>query len=99
MAKTNQPACSGRAIEDFRRAHDKRFSVRQNIEDALAKLGDGWLYERELGKSAGVSTNDMATARELFSDHLVTVIKNGKKKVVWTGTKKLAKKLRAMVGV
>lgn len=86
----------GRTVADFRAAHDKSFIVPQKIRDALKKLGDGWEYELELMKIAGLSTTDLAIFREQFQDHIVlTGGKNPKR--VWCGTKELAEKLRAMV--
>lgn len=87
---------SGRTLNDFRAAHDKNFIVPNKIRAALEKLGDGWEYEMEFMRLAGICTTDLATFRDQFGDHIVsTGGKNPKR--VWAGTKALATKLREMV--
>lgn len=97
MSKALQPAKAGKSIDDFKSAHDKGFLVKKRLTDALAALGESWLYERELARMARVSTNDAAAHRELFAAYTVSVGKPGKSKTVWAGSKQLAKKLRSMV--
>lgn len=95
MTATTKPKI-GRSLDEFRAAHDKNYIVPQKIKAALAKIGDGWEYEIEFLKLAGLSTTDLAMFREQFSDFTVaTPGKNPKR--IWAGTKELARKLREMV--
>lgn len=88
----------GKSIEEFRSAHDKNYIVPKKIKEALAKLGDGWEYEVEFVKMAGVSTTDIVNFREQFEAHIVTVRVNGAshRRNVWAGTPAFAAKLREM---
>lgn len=89
-----KPAKSGRSIGEFRSAHDKSFIVPKKIRDGLKQLGDGWAYEGEFLKIAGLSTTDLANFREEFlDDHTVMVDRT---KRVWCGTKSFAEKIREM---
>jgi hypothetical protein len=90
------PAKPGKSIADFRASHDKNFIVPLKIREALKKIGDGWEYESDLMKIAGLSTTDLARFRDQFESHIVmTTGKNPKR--VWCGTEKLAAQLREMV--
>ncbi|HZO21038.1 MAG TPA: hypothetical protein VFB37_00955 [Steroidobacteraceae bacterium] len=95
MTKAAAPTKIGKSIEAFRAAHDKNYIVPQKIRAALIKLGDGWEYELDFMRIAGVSSTDLATFREQFIDHIVTTSGKNPKRA-WAGKKKLAEKLRAM---
>lgn len=87
---------SGKGIAEFREAHDKSYIIPKRINEALKKLGDGWEYELQFIKVAGLSLTDCAAYRDQFEEHIVVV--GGKNpKRVWCGTKALATKLRQMV--
>lgn len=87
---------AGKSLADFRAAHDKSFIVPKKIKEALEHLADGWEYEAQFIKLAGISQADCSVYREQFADFLVVV--GGKtQKRVWCGTKKLATQLREMV--
>jgi hypothetical protein len=88
------PKTAGRPISDFRAAHDKGFIIPTRIREGLAKLGDGWVYEGEFCKLAGIGAQDLANHREPFVDHIVLVERT---KRVWAGSKRTAAKLREMV--
>ena len=92
--KERQVAKVGRPLSEFRAAHDKNFIVPAKIKDALKALGDGWEYEAQFIRLAGISQTDMGNFREQFSDHIVLVDRT---KRVWAGTKSAAAKLREMV--
>ena len=86
---------SGKSLEEFKKLHDPNFIIPNRISLALAALGDGWDYEVNFLKLAGLSVTQLANYREQFEDHTVAI--NGKNpKRVWCGTKKLAAQLRTM---
>lgn len=84
----------GRSLADFRAAHDKNFIVPAKIKAALKALGDGWEYEAQFIRLAGVSQSDMGNFREQFSEYIVIVDRT---KRVWAGSKATAARLRDMV--
>lgn len=84
----------GRSLQEFRAAHDKNFIVPGKIREALKSLGDGWEYEAQFIRLAGISAVDMGNFREQFAEHIVVVDRT---KRVWAGTKATASKLREMV--
>lgn len=86
---------AGKTLADFRAEHDKSYIVPKRIRDALAKLGEGWLYEVEFLRVAGLSTTDLAAYRDEFTEHTVTVGGRTTKRI-WVGDKSLAKKMREM---
>lgn len=85
----------GRDLSEFRAEHDKDYIVPQKIQEALKQLGDGWEYEAQFIRLAGLSQTDFANYRESFMDFCVVVDRSGKR--AWAGTKALANKLREMV--
>ena len=89
------PKRVGKSLSDFRAEHDKDYIVPARIKSALKQLGDGWEYEFEFSRLAGVSSPDLATYREQFADYWVPVSRAGKR--VWTGSKAVAEQMRAMV--
>jgi hypothetical protein len=94
-AKTVHKPKVGRTVDEFRAAHDKNYIIPARIRAALEKLGDGWEYEMELMKLAGISTTDVARFRSQFEEHIVTVAGQNPKRI-WAGTKKLAAQLREL---
>ncbi len=87
----------GRDLSEFRASHDKNFIVPKKIEDGIKALGpDKWEYQADFLKLSMLSVTDLAMFREQFSDFLVEI--GGKNsKLVWCGSKELAKKLRTMI--
>lgn len=95
-AKSAPPEKSaGRTVLDFRAEHDKSYIVPKRIRDALQKLGNSWEYEVGFLRLAGLSTTDLATYRDEFSEYLVLVGGRNPKRI-WAGTVELAKQLREM---
>jgi hypothetical protein len=94
-APTKAPA-AGKSLQDFRAEHDKSYIVPKKIRDALAKLGEGWQYEVEFLRLAGLSTGDLATYREEFAEFTVTVGGRSPRRI-WVGTKALAQQMREMI--
>ena len=87
-----------KSLADFKAAHDKSFIVPNKIKAGLATLGtDGWEYESDFYKSAGVPPQDLAKFRQQFTDNVVIVKNNGKELRVWAGSKALADKMREMI--
>lgn len=90
------PTSIGRTLNDFRATHDKAYIVPNKITDALAKLGDSWLYEAEFIKACGLTPPDVSAFRDQFADYIVEVRQDGRRRTVWAGTKHFAAKLREM---
>lgn len=90
-----------KSLADFKAAHDKSFIVPAKIKAGLEKLGaDGWEYEIEFAKLAGVANHEISRFREQFADFIVLVKSSkssGYEKKVWAGSKALAAKMREMV--
>lgn len=91
-----QAANIGRTLTDFRATHDKAYIVPTKITEALAKLGDSWLYEAEFIKACGLTPPDVSAFRDQFADYTVEVRQDGRRRTVWAGTKAFANKLREM---
>ena len=89
----------GRSIDEFKKSHDKSFIIPNKIRTALAQLGDGWEYEMQFAKLAGVGLPDLSAYRPMFEAYLVELGNNttGRGKRVWAGTTAAAKKMREMV--
>ena len=96
LKRASQPKgdATGRSLSEFRATHDKSYIVPKKIRDGLAKLGEGWEYEMNFAKIAGISLSDLAAFRSLFEEHLVVVDRTRR---AWAGTKATAAKMRAMV--
>lgn len=91
-------ATAKKSLADFKSAHDKSFIVPTKIKAALEKLGnDGWEYEHDFSKLAGVSSNDIAKFREQFNEQVIIIKSNGREQRVWAGSKALAAKMREML--
>jgi hypothetical protein len=86
----------GKDLAAFRAAHDKSFIVPQKVRAGLAKLGDSWAYEVDFIKLCELSTTDLATYRDQFTDFFVEVRAGKQGKRVWAGTKAFASKMRAV---
>lgn len=95
--QAEKPKSAGKSIADFRAAHDKNFIVPQKIRAALTKIADGWEYESDFIRLAGITQTDVGAFREQFAQHVVETRGHNNRRV-WAGTEKLADQLRAMVG-
>ena len=89
-------AGSGKSLDEFRSRHDKGFIIPRRIEEGLGALGDGWEYEAQFARLAGVSLSDLSNYRDQYSEHIVVLNRDGKR--AWAGTKAVANKMRDMVG-
>lgn len=86
----------GRSLDEFRATYDKDTIIPQKIDAAIAELGkDGWAYEMEFVKLAGVGLSQLAAYRDAYAEHIVTL--NRESKRAWAGSKALAAKMRAML--
>jgi|SRR6185312_5395133 len=99
--KTTKPAPArkvGKSLADFRKAHDRNYIVPEKIEAALKLLGkNGWEYEGDFVKLAGISQTDISAFREQFADHVVdapSVSGRSTAKRVWAGSVEFANTLR-----
>jgi hypothetical protein len=83
-------------IEDFRRLYDKDLIVPEKIKAAIKKLGvDGWEYEKDFVRMAGVRTADLAEYRDQFADYWITITKDSRR--VWGGSVDLIIQLAEMI--
>ena len=85
----------GHSLSEFQAQHDKDFIVPARIKEGLKQLGDGWAYEMEFVKLAGVSLGDLGNYREQFVEYVVVVRRDGKR--AWAGTLAIAAKMREMI--
>jgi hypothetical protein len=82
-------------LSEFRALYDKSYIVPNKIKSALKELANGWEYEVEFAKTAGVTLSDLHAYREQFIDFVVQIEKNGRR--AWAGSKSLATQMRKMV--
>lgn len=92
---TPSSPAKGKSLTDFRKAYDKDFIVPKKVRDAIKELGSTWEYESVFAKNAGVSLSDLGNYRDMFSDYIVSLKRDGKR--AWAGTKQLAQQMREMV--
>ena len=92
----NKTDIRGKSLDQFKAAHDKGFIVEKRLKDALSELGESWLYESELMRSARIGPGEITRLREKYKKFTLVVGRRGKQKCVWAGTPALAKKLRVM---
>jgi len=85
----------GKTLADFKATYDKSFIVPNKIRAALKELGNGWAYELDLCRLAGVSVMDIGRVRDQFAEHVVVL--NRESKRAWAGTKATAKAMRNML--
>lgn len=100
LEKAKIPAAKsskGRTLTDFRGAHDKAYIIPQRIRKALSDLGESWVYESEFTALAQLTPVDLHAFRDEFQEHVVEVRHDGRRRVVWAGTKGFATRLREMV--
>ncbi len=84
----------GRSLDEFRELHDASYLVPKRIKSALAELGpDGWEYEVEFVRRAGLSQAEYGRFKGQFSDHLIKTVGH-KARFVVAGSVKFADKLR-----
>lgn len=91
------PGAKGRSLSDFRSSHDRAFIIPQKIKKALEALGASWQYEAEFCKLAELTPVELSPFRDQYADHIVEVRQEGRRRMVWAGTKDFAAKLREMV--
>jgi len=90
------PAGSGKSIDEFRARHDKGFIIPRRIEDGLKAMGEGWEYEAQFARIAGVALTDLSAYRDQYADYIVLLNRDGRR--AWAGTKETAERMREMVG-
>lgn len=88
-------AKKGRSLAEFRALYDKDYIVPRKVKAALKELSDGWEYEVQFAKDAGVSLADLSAYREQFADHVVQIGRESRR--VWAGTVGLARELRESI--
>ena len=91
-----------RGLAEFRGLHDRSVIVPAKLKGALEALEkehgpEGWEYEGEFQKRAGISQTDLGKYREGFVDHIVETTGKAAKRV-WFATKAAATKARNVMG-
>jgi hypothetical protein len=86
---------TGRSLTEFRQAYDKDTIVPCKIRAALKLLGNGWEYEVQFAKLAGLSMTDVGNYREAFPDNWHQIKADGRK--VWSGSKAVIAEIRKVV--
>jgi hypothetical protein len=90
------PASQARSLAEFRATFDKDTIFPQKINAALSQLGkDGWAYEVEFAKLAGIGLAQLAIYRETYAEQVVQLGRDSKR--AWAGSKALAAKMREML--
>jgi len=84
-----------KTLTSFRELYDRSFIVPKRIKAALKMLGNGWEYEVDFAKLAGVSLSELSTHRDDFPDNVVQIGRDGRR--AWAGTKSLAAQMRNMI--
>jgi transposase-like protein len=84
----------GRSLNEFRLTYDKDTIVPARIRAALRELGQGWEYEAQFVRLAGVSAADLGNYRDQFADHVVSLRESRR---AWAGTTATAKAMREML--
>ncbi len=84
----------GRSLNEFRLTYDKDTIIPAKVKTALRQLGQGWEYEVQFAKIAGVSLADLGNYRDQFADHVVTLRESRR---AWAGTTATAKAMREML--
>jgi len=84
----------GRSIAEFRNTFDKNTIVPAKIKAALKALGpNGWEYELQFVRLAGLNQADLGNFRDMFADFIVPL----KDRRAWAGSKKTAIELKGML--
>lgn len=84
-----------KTLSDFRNTYDKATIVPAKVKAAIKAMGqNGWEYEVEFGRMAGVRLSDLAAFRDMFADFVVGLKDNRR---AWAGSVKTAKTMREML--
>lgn len=91
----------GRSVDEFRQRHDSTHIIPARIKAALSKL-DGWEYEAEFLRGAGVANNQISRFRPLFEDYTLQVRREfashgTRVRYIWCASKALRDQLASMV--
>lgn len=93
LTKRKEPAV-GKSLKEFRETYDKSTIVPQKIRNGLRMLGQGWEYEVQFAKMAGVSLADLGMFRDQFSEYVIPLRESRR---AWAGTLGVAKAMREML--
>lgn len=94
VTTTNGAKKKGRSFDEFLAEYDKDVIVPRKIRAALAELpDDGWEFESQFIRDAGISQNDIANYREKFAAHIVFFKRDGKR--AWVKDTQVAAAMRA----
>lgn len=89
-------AKAGRTLSEFRATYDKATIIPAKVTAALKQLGpQGWEYEVEFAKLAGVSLMDLGKFRDKFAEHVVQIGRDSRR--AWAGSKSTAQAMREML--
>jgi hypothetical protein len=85
----------GKTLTDFRLAYDKATIIPAKIKAALKALGaNGWDYEVQFARMAGVSNMDLSAFRDQFAGYIVGLKDNRR---AWAGSVKTATLMKEMI--
>jgi hypothetical protein len=85
----------GKTLTDFRLAYDKATIIPAKIKAALKALGaNGWDYEVQFARMAGVSNIDLSAFRDQFAGYIVGLKDNRR---AWAGSVKTATLMKEMI--
>jgi hypothetical protein len=84
----------GRSLSEFRNTYDKSTIVPSKLKAAIKALGSqGWEYEVQFIRMAGVSPSDVGNFRDEFAEYIVAT----RDRRVWAGSVKTAQQMREML--
>ena len=91
------PERKGKTLADFRQQYDKATIIPARVRAALKTIGaQGWEYEVQFAKIAGVSLADLGRVRDEFAEnHVVTIGRDSRR--AWAGSRATATAMREML--
>lgn len=93
IKQTSKP--KGRSLQEFKSTFDKNTIIPQKIKKALKELGNGWEYENEFIKRAGINYTDLNMFKSEFEDYFIFLTKQHKK--IWCGTIEMINQLKELI--
>jgi hypothetical protein len=95
VATSGAMVVKGKTLTDFRLAYDKATIIPAKIKAALKALGtNGWDYEVQFARMAGVSNIDLSAFRDQFAGYIVGLKDNRR---AWAGSVKTATLMKEMI--
>jgi hypothetical protein len=87
----------GKSLAEFRAQYDKATIIPARVRAGLKTIGaQGWEYEVQFAKIAGVSLADLGRVRDEFAEnHVVTIGRDSRR--AWAGSRATAAAMREML--